>query len=121
MSTRWTVAQIGAREHYGVAVALHRRGRLRTLFTDIWWAHGAIPSFMPAKLRALAARRHHELVTANVRSFSRTLLWRELTQPRGRSRRNRYDEFIETGEWFGRRVRGELERMKFRPDQDRFF
>ena len=33
---KWIVCQIGAREHYAVARALHRIGRLEALITDLW-------------------------------------------------------------------------------------
>ncbi len=33
---RWIVCQLGAREHYANARALHERGRLALLLTDIW-------------------------------------------------------------------------------------
>ena len=76
----WFCAQIGAREHYAVARALQKRGRLASLYTDFWagprirklagegWRQNGNPkvegrnlerAFGP--LRSLAARYHHEL------------------------------------------------------------
>jgi hypothetical protein len=34
--SQWICCQLGAREHYAVPRALHRRGRLRMLVTDCW-------------------------------------------------------------------------------------
>ena len=60
---RFICLQIGARENYAVARALHRRGALAVLITDIWAAHAG-----PMKLlsRDLADRGHDDLAGAPV-------------------------------------------------------
>lgn len=59
----WIVCQLGARENYSVARALHRRGRLAALVTDFW-----IPHRHPLALasKKLSQRYHEELKTAVV-------------------------------------------------------
>ncbi|WP_432784337.1 hypothetical protein AAJV73_08350 [Cyanobium sp. BSA11S] len=50
----WLCAQIGAREHYAVARALHRQGQLHQLLTDCWvpphspWPGSPRPAASPA-------------------------------------------------------------------------
>ncbi len=59
--SRWVVCQIGAREHYAVARALRRAGRLDLLVTDAW----VRPGPMLARLSpGLAGRFHPELAAA---------------------------------------------------------
>jgi glycosyltransferase involved in cell wall biosynthesis len=60
----WICCQIGAREHYAIARALHSAGRLHSLVTDIWCR----PSrYSLGKLnRRVAERFHPELEDARV-------------------------------------------------------
>jgi glycosyltransferase involved in cell wall biosynthesis len=66
----WIVCQFGAREHYALAVELHRRGRLRALCTDIWaddrsiWR--AISNLSPSYGRKLRERHQPLLRNAPV-------------------------------------------------------
>jgi glycosyltransferase involved in cell wall biosynthesis len=49
----WIVCQIGAREHYAVARALHRQGKLRLLVTDAWGIGGRFhPDLASLSVRA---------------------------------------------------------------------
>jgi glycosyltransferase involved in cell wall biosynthesis len=59
----WICCQLGAREHYAVPRALHRRGALDLLLTDAW-----VRSANPLGLLkpGLRARFHPELATARV-------------------------------------------------------
>ena len=59
----WTVLQIGAREHYSVARALHAQGRLGVLFTDAWVKPG---NPLGRLKRPLRERYHPELAAATV-------------------------------------------------------
>lgn len=119
---RWTVAQIGAREHYSVAAGFHRLGLLSRLYTDAWARHpdllGALPS---AAARGLAARNRADLPPRYVRAFTTgAVLW-DLTS-RLRSRRGgRYARYIRQGEWFAKRVGKELARGPLAPRRDAFF
>lgn len=55
----WVVCQIGAREHYAIARALQRRGRLAGMITDAWVA----PTYRASALlpRRLRERWHADL------------------------------------------------------------
>ncbi len=61
----WICAQIGAREHYAVPRALHRRGALERLITDAWVAPG---NFLGVARRGLRERFHPDLAKANVQA-----------------------------------------------------
>jgi glycosyltransferase involved in cell wall biosynthesis len=62
-TARWICCQLGAREHYAVARALHRHEALELLVTDIW----VRPKNPFRKLNpSLHARSHAGLDTANV-------------------------------------------------------
>ena len=76
----WICSQIGAREHYAIPRALHKTGRLDTLYTD-FWAGSALRSVLEQSrklklesrngmgmgaLRALAARYHPELAKSEI-------------------------------------------------------
>jgi len=56
--SRWVVCQLGAREHYVLARALHQRGRLAGLFTDIWARPGTIAARLPGGLGRRVGERH---------------------------------------------------------------
>ncbi len=63
LRARWICCQIGAREHYAVARALHRRRALDLLLTDAWVRPGSLLGMLKP---GLAARFHADLATANV-------------------------------------------------------
>ena len=76
----WLVCQIGAREHYGIARALHRTGQLGALVTDFWVPPGSMAGHLPGAQR-LADRYHPDLASApvhapNLRMFAFELLAR---------------------------------------------
>lgn len=54
----WIVCQLGAREHYVLARALHQRGRLAALVTDIWARPGTIAARLPGGIGRRVAERH---------------------------------------------------------------
>src|SRR5262249_32500569 len=59
----WICCQIGAREHYAVARAINRHGKLECLVTDAWLR----PRDPLAKVkRSLRERFHKELANADV-------------------------------------------------------
>jgi glycosyltransferase involved in cell wall biosynthesis len=60
---RWICCQLGAREHYAVARALHRHGALELLLTDAWVRPNDLLGRGKAGLRA---RFHADLATAEV-------------------------------------------------------
>src|SRR5262249_47419462 len=65
LHAKWICCQIGAREHYAVARALHRHDALDLLLTDGWVRPGNPLGRLKS---ALGARFHAELATANVRA-----------------------------------------------------
>lgn len=63
LGTKWICCQIGAREHYAVARALHQHRALDLLLTDAWVRPGnPLGRLKPG----LGARFHADLATANV-------------------------------------------------------
>src|SRR5882757_4777638 len=60
---RWICCQIGAREHYAVARALHRQNALGLLITDAWVRPGNPLASLSANMKA---RYHEELDNARV-------------------------------------------------------
>lgn len=73
----WIVCQIGAREHYAVPRALHRRGELSLLVTDFWVSEGSPLGRVPS-LRRLKGRRHPDLSGASVEAPNARMLAFEL-------------------------------------------
>ncbi|MEJ0030738.1 MAG: hypothetical protein WDO15_10385 [Bacteroidota bacterium] len=63
--TTWICSQLGARENYAVARALHREQRLSSLYTDIWNVQN---------------RYSPDLANANVHHFTRRFLLRKVLQ-----------------------------------------
>src|SRR6266566_891491 len=115
MGRTWICAQLGAREHYAVPRALHRSGRMKMLFTELW-AGPVLRQFAFGPFRSLAARYHSDLACADVTSWNWTVLAKELER-RSPSRRSsplgegdgcRYGGFINEGQWFSERVRDHL-------------
>jgi glycosyltransferase involved in cell wall biosynthesis len=118
-SEKWFCAQIGAREHYAVARALHKRGRLASLYTD-FWAGPIVRKLAIGRLRPLAARFHPELEKAEIISWNfRALGWKFLLRQKAKSRNQKietgdlYSGFIEVGNRFAIQV---MESLKRRSD-----
>jgi glycosyltransferase involved in cell wall biosynthesis len=63
LPARWVCCQLGAREHYAVARALHRQGALELLLTDAWVRPNDLLGRAKASLRA---RFHSDLGRADV-------------------------------------------------------
>lgn len=93
---KWYLSQLGRREHYSLAVALHRRRRLAALCTDIWapWA-AALPG--PVRPTKWAQRHRAELADAPV--FAEP--WSNVLRARW-DRRGPFDRWVAQGEHFGR-------------------
>jgi glycosyltransferase involved in cell wall biosynthesis len=71
----WICCQIGAREHYAVARALHRIGTLELLLTDVWCSPGNPLGIASGKFRE---RFHTELAASNVSASNLRALGFEL-------------------------------------------
>lgn len=102
----WICCQIGAREHYSVARALHRRGRLAALITDLWLN----PRHPLARLnRKLAERFDGELADAAVYAPNYASVARELSNRL--ARKDGWPAIIERNEWFQRMAVAALKKM----------
>jgi glycosyltransferase involved in cell wall biosynthesis len=74
----WICCHLGAREHYAVPRALHRRGELIALITDAWASPGSPwPLFPGATGRRLRERYSTDLASADVRAFTASLVAHE--------------------------------------------
>ena len=107
-AARWVCCQLGAREHYAVPRALHRRGRLARLITDAWVPTGSMVEALPGQhARRLAERYHPELGGAAVTHFTAALVARELEwRMKGRSG---WSLFMERNQWFERQAADALD------------
>jgi glycosyltransferase involved in cell wall biosynthesis len=102
---KWICCQLGAREHYAVARALHGRSRLAGLVTDMW-VRPASP--IAAVKRNLRERFHPELADATVRATNLdALAFEALARLRGHTG---WSLISERNEWFQRRSVADLAR-----------
>jgi glycosyltransferase involved in cell wall biosynthesis len=105
----WIVSQLGAREHYAVARALARTGKLAGLCTDYWAGPLGRMSgtLLGGRFRSLASRYHADLAACRVTSWNAGVLSRQF---RGRcGGMGPYERFLEEGRWFGGKVCAWLE------------
>jgi glycosyltransferase involved in cell wall biosynthesis len=120
----WIVAQIGARQHYAVARAMHQRDRLHQLYTDAWCARGrTLLQALPDPVRSLANRYHpalpRHLVTAfTAQAIKDRLRWRLL---RPNSDHARYQHHVEVGRTFASNIVADLRRTIDDPGDYVFF
>ena len=121
---RWIVAQIGAREHYAVPRALHRKGALRHLYTDAWcnWGQSLLRR-APDPLHSFANRYHPSIPADRVTAFTS---WASAQRARNwwkgiPSDEALYERFLEKGRGFGRRVREALQRIDWEKKHSVFF
>jgi glycosyltransferase involved in cell wall biosynthesis len=80
----WIVCQIGAREHYSIARALHKSRRLAALVTDMWVPPSLATNLLPS---SLVGRFHTELADAVVAAPTFRSLMSLLKSGRGAGRR----------------------------------
>jgi len=112
--SQWIVAQLGAREHYAAARALHRQDTLYRFYTDAWcrWGRGVLRA-MGGPARAFANRYHEEIPSQRVTAFNRMSIShhvrRLLRRLMGQST-NRGEEYVALGSDFSRRVVRHLKR-----------
>jgi glycosyltransferase involved in cell wall biosynthesis len=119
---QWIVTQIGARELYAVPRALHRRGSLDRLYTDVWCRYGAgVLTRLPGRLGALGGRHHKDLPAEKVFAFSARSLWRELTSKAPMTHEEQFALFADLGGRFAGLVRRALEGIELDPKSHRFF
>ena len=121
-SFRWTVSQIGARQHYGVPRGFNHQGDLRALYTDSWcrWC-GWLLIHGPGKLRAFAGRCHPELHSKQVFSYTLRTAWDSwLRGTRARTTEAVYSEYLRFGINFARWVARDIEKKSLDPERDGF-
>jgi glycosyltransferase involved in cell wall biosynthesis len=121
----WTVAQLGAREHYAVPYSFHQLGHLRLLYTEAWcrrWARGLL-RHGPRILRAYGNRHHPAIPGKLVKSFTAASTAYQFSRHPGQvcSRADRYRLILDVGAWFGSRVSAHLSRQAFDTSHDHFF
>lgn len=121
----FTVAQIGAREHYAVPRSFHRLGRLRQLFTEFWWPFDiAQTAKLPRMMRRILGRRHGDLPNRKVAAFNlrQTLLEARLrASSRGGDSNVQFQRYVARGRWFAARVNRALQRSGGLGTDDAFF
>ncbi len=99
----WVCCHLGAREHYAVPRALHRRHRLAAFVTDAWVAPGRGWSRVPGPwARRLTERFHPDLADARVRHFTAPLVAHEVAWRLRRSQA--WPAVMRRNAWFGRRA-----------------
>lgn len=116
MPPAWICCQVGAREHFAIARALHEAKRLALLITDTWigprhWL-GHLTSIGCTKLRQ---RFHPALASAAVSAFPVSALLFEGTQRL--QRRNGWDRIIARNIWFQKHVLNALADFRWFPEE----
>ncbi len=117
-ATRWTVAQIGAREHYAIPAGFQQQHSLRHLFTDAW-----CPSWLkwtarlPTPFRHFAARRSDQIPDSQVTAFHLQSIANRLSH----SAANPQENYIRIGKHFAEQVTAHLRRTDLDPATDAFF
>ena len=107
---RWICCHLGAREHYAVPRALHRRGELIALITDAWARPGSAWPLVPgATGRRLRERYSTDLASADVRDFTASLVAHEaLWRVQGR---RGWPLVVARNQWFQERAAAALMSM----------
>lgn len=93
----WYVCQIGAREHYSIARALHERSQLKALVTDAWSQPGSLTRKMSGRL---GQRYHDALKEAPVRAASFKSVAHVLTDRI--SGRSGWASIMKRNDWFSK-------------------
>lgn len=124
-TSRWIVAQIGAREHYAVPRALHQQGHLRALYTDAWApVDASLLRNGPGLLRSLAGRHHPDLPDHLVTSFTTQALYQRIKAQftvHGTRTSAYFDHHRQVGASFAARVWNDMKRSAADLDQTVFF
>ena len=107
--SRWVCCQLGAREHYAVPRALHRRDALELLVTDTW----VRPKNPIGHLRpGLRTRFHSDLGSADVKASATSSLAFEL-RARAAGLRG-WQQIMARNEWFQALATKRLSRLESR-------
>lgn len=97
----WVVCQLGAREHYILPRELHRQGKLRALFTDMWAPPASVAARLPGALgQRLGDRYAADLAGADVHAFNASAVRFEIgAKLRGEAPRG-WDAILRRNAWF---------------------
>lgn len=116
MTAKWVCAQIGAREHYAIPRALHRRALLARLYTDVW-AGPTLSRLKFGPLRALATRCHPEVPAGLVTGFTGSAIVQRMRDGLfpARDLDAEIARHLRIGAAFGRRVAEALSRLPETP------
>jgi glycosyltransferase involved in cell wall biosynthesis len=123
MSFRWTVSQIGARQHFGVPRGFLHKDELQLLYTDIWCRGGhSLLNRGPKPARAFAGRYHPDIPNSKVVSFNLRALGHSAWFRNAKSDIvAEHLHYLQFGSWFGSQVARDLSRRELDPNQDMFF
>lgn len=94
-SSQFVVSLIGAREHYGLPVSLHKQGLLRAFLCDFWLGPIARRIAVPLGLKRLAGRYHEGLRDARIDSCAGIGLWHRFRSKLRRT--DRYESYVSFG------------------------
>src|SRR5690242_8874765 len=113
-SPHWICFQIGARQHYANPRTLQKAGVLLGLVTDAWVPPGSLPSLMPkirnsTQFQRLNQRYHPDLESAQIRSFTKSLITFEMWQ--SAKKLSGWSRMIARNEWFQRHALRALREM----------
>lgn len=113
MTSTWICCQLGAREHYSFARALHTKGILEALVTDAWVPpNGLLGRLRLPLLTGLRERFHPDLASAAVKHFTFSLLVAESVW-RG-TMTDRWRRSMARNQWFQRHSLCFLKRFALR-------
>lgn len=106
----WLCCQLGAREHYAVPRALHRRHQLQHLVTDAWVPPQSAFCALPGgRARRLRERYQEELARVPITHFTASLIGHELLW--STQARSGWQLFMARNLWFQRRAARALHAM----------
>jgi glycosyltransferase involved in cell wall biosynthesis len=109
----WIICQLGAREHYSIARALHGRQILYGLITDTWVKPGSMLSIGPVK--RLRQRYHPELDDAHVIAWPWEAALRSMIQWRSKSL---WEQITERNEWFAQKALHALKHIPLKGNEE---
>jgi len=106
----WLFCQLGAREHYILPRAFHRKGHLRALITDSWVRQGSLVSRIPGTIgHRFADRFSPDLADAPVHAFTGAGLVSEIGRRLRGGKADRWRIIMARNSWFERHA---VARMK---------
>lgn len=109
IAPHWTMAQLGAREHYAPARAAAKAGRLNRLYTDVWAsANTPIGRKLFSLVPRLGSRWHPELADATVCTLGLGVAWASNRRTPSETIPEMYSHFQQVGGIFSKAVAKQL-------------